>query len=892
MTKRNILIWLIILSALLTGAAGVHAAPADKNTEPQLLEYMGIVEETGDEDYLVTRSEFLKNVMMAFELPVSDIDTDPIYTDITKAHKYYKEIVSASEQGIVTGYNGQIRPDDPITKEEAMIITIKAMGAVAIPREFVDSLVEELDLYDGVTRGKTVSVSEMKRILYNALFTNSFNFYISNGKFTLNLNKNETFLNKIWNIYPIEGVVEAADGVSIYGESSDSAYIEISGSSLLKGTFSAGQLLGMNVKAFYEEKDTGNVLIWAYTTKDNRVSEYTYRDFASYTGQTFVFYDENSVERYNIGPRTTYILNGDLLEGSQISAQMTAAKREYRLIDNDRDNIYDIVIVNDPVVINPTASDAKNGVIVDQMAGEIRLEDYASYTISDIRGRAVSIESISKKSRLLLYTPASKEYPVKLIMLEDAQNGVIKSKSIRDDKETICLDDGTEYAVSAYSRLGYAEMEMNVEYTLYLDELGEVVDAEIMNRDSAEAIYLIKVKYIENTDTIEAKVMRQDGTISNITFAEKVMLRATDGTSKRHKQPSELYTALLNGDPKVKRQLVFAKFDENGNVNNIIQITNNTNEPYHFQNYERNVDNTENNAAQDLVPASTRRWWSLSCSFQNQIQLKQTTKVFVVPYDDAAVVDTNLMTITNVSSFRHEENYKMRDAYPNEGYVLRPVVANVGSIAADYMVIECPEGRTFSATQNANGIVTKFTKIWDDYNSEIVNRITILKSDGTLTEYDCDDQIALRAGKGDIVYIKQMGGKIRNDDFYIFYDADVNFDRTMENKVINIRSDFDKTDSSGNSISVTNPIGWRYYSSLRVTKGSVLNVDDNYAELNVLNKQKMLREFVDISSAKIIEFNIETGDFEMYDKGNLKKNDTFIGVYNNAKMMQFIKYVK
>ena len=64
---------------------------------------------------------------------------------------------------------------------------------------------------------------------------------------------------------------------------------------------------------------------------------------------------------------------------------------------------------------------------------------------------------------------------------------------------------------------------------------------------------------------------------------------------------------------------MFVRRGANGELKRVIQVTDDTDKPYHKQDFEQM---TSNNA---------RRWLSARFSLENQIQLKGNTKIFIVP---------------------------------------------------------------------------------------------------------------------------------------------------------------------------------------------------------------------------------------------------------------------
>lgn len=77
-------------------------------------------------DNVVTRSEFVKMIVAAFELGK---EADVLYTDVPSDHWAYSYIKKAAASGIITGYeDGSFNPEGIITREQAAVIIYRAVS--------------------------------------------------------------------------------------------------------------------------------------------------------------------------------------------------------------------------------------------------------------------------------------------------------------------------------------------------------------------------------------------------------------------------------------------------------------------------------------------------------------------------------------------------------------------------------------------------------------------------------------------------------------------------------------------------------------------------------------------------------------------------------------------
>ena len=885
--KKIINILLVITSMMFCFAYTASADEGEKNKELLILEYMGLAEEGAtSSELLITRAEYLQTVLKTIGIPFSAVDSEPIFTDMTKAHKYHDAVVTAYSMGIIQGYSGLFRPDDYVTGHEAMIMTVNAIVGRQLSEDMVRFTADKLDLYDDVSLGTTVSYSQMCRILFNVLSAYRVGYETDNGQVQITFDGDETYFESVWDIYQYEGMVEAADGLSVYGEPWKADIAVLDDRIFSAKAFSMGEYLGMNMHIFYEDNDGDNTIVYAYADKDNIFSQYTYHDFDGYNADVLKFYDGTKTQSYRVNSKTTYILNGKLLNGNEIANVFKTNQGTYKLIDNNADDTYDLVILNTPTVYSPSAIDKEREVIVDSECGELDLSKFSSYIITDVRGKVITIDDLLLGRRLLVYNPSSTKYNIRVVMLEEEQDVAITAKTPDGGYEKITTDSGVQYVFSAFSRFDYDEIELKTKYTVYFDNNGEIIDAQLVSRDDVEPVYLTNMAYDDGPETLYVEGMKLDSTIGELKFAKKVSVRKSDGTTKGGvKAGKELFDLMRGNETKVTRQLIFVKYNSEREITKIYQISQNASDPYHLQPYEQYADN---NGTKQLQVA--RRWMSATTSFSNQVQLKQTTKVFVAPYTTIETPDKTLMTVTAVSSFVNDTNYDMYNPEKNTGYKLVPVVANADELAADFLVIECPEGKTFGKTDRIQGVVINMSKVYDEYNDEILTELTLMNSGGSISKYSCEATIESRVSVGDIVELKYLSGKLRDRDVLLYYDADYYDEATETSGKIYITTSFDNKDADGNVIEGDNLIGWRYYANMRITQGTVKKVDGNYAMLDTMQNKINLTEFVDISTAKIIKFNLKKGEYEQYDKGYLMPDDEYIGILKMGKMMMFIMY--
>lgn len=97
----------------------------------EFLHHMGVANGYGDGTYgpakSISRGEFTAMVYRAFELP--DAKNINSFPDVATNSYYAKAVASAKELGIVQGYGKEFKPQNSITRQDAMTIVLRAMKA-------------------------------------------------------------------------------------------------------------------------------------------------------------------------------------------------------------------------------------------------------------------------------------------------------------------------------------------------------------------------------------------------------------------------------------------------------------------------------------------------------------------------------------------------------------------------------------------------------------------------------------------------------------------------------------------------------------------------------------------------------------------------------------------
>ena len=136
--------YLLIYSPKTFQDVGKHWAEKNVNDLASRLVVSGIGDDKFEPDRDITRAEFTAIVVRALGLMSSGTGKDA-FIDVMKKNWYYDAVSIAYEYDIISGYgNGKFRPDDKITREQAMTMIARAMKITGLETGMADGEADKL----------------------------------------------------------------------------------------------------------------------------------------------------------------------------------------------------------------------------------------------------------------------------------------------------------------------------------------------------------------------------------------------------------------------------------------------------------------------------------------------------------------------------------------------------------------------------------------------------------------------------------------------------------------------------------------------------------------------------------------------------------------------------
>lgn len=216
-----------------------------------MLSAFGVWQEPSEESEEITRAEFVMLIGKIFNIGESN---QRYFIDVQDSHKASGIINMAFEKGIVIGYDdGLFRPENPISCDEALLITLKSLGYTEqILNSYDNSLMRSKILKD-IPAGNMTWDSAFK-LAENLFDVKPLVFATGEGD-KHGLQESE---NNVWEacqgIYKMTGILELSGKFStFYNTSKNEQIIQINGETFETDGKDYSEYFGMNVCAYYYE---------------------------------------------------------------------------------------------------------------------------------------------------------------------------------------------------------------------------------------------------------------------------------------------------------------------------------------------------------------------------------------------------------------------------------------------------------------------------------------------------------------------------------------------------------------------------------------------------------------------------------------------------------------
>ena len=524
------------------------------------------------QDTKITRAEAAIILLKFMNIPVMGTN-QAYYTDVNNSTFGKNEIIYAADLGLSNGYgDGTYRPEQFITYQEALVMTIRALGYGKIMNNENDakSVISKIGLTTGI-RGISyedpVPYAVMQAILYNALSCD-----VAELKSDSNSGGNEyvfekTALEQYFDVHRRSGVVTATDITALagYAEAGQNM-IRINDEEYYANSGSLSEYLGQSVEVYYRKDDNGdNTILYVYNTK-SEVKSFKEEDIQSFSGMQYKIEENNRTKNYKLAANYSLIYNSKFLDDHS-EKYMIPQNGSLTLVDTTGDGSYDVVFVYDykTACVSKVDTDGKH--IYDKIYHTSFDYDVANLKVYDSNGYMLTTDDIKTDSVLLIAESIDKDSMIIRVSDKIVTGNVERVSS--DNKVRI---DGTEYKVSdVFPDTENANFNTGASASFRLDVFDKIVCCVTGDSaDEGQFYYLLRASIDDESveEQLIVKLLNSDNERKSFVAADIVKI-----DSKGYKKASDALAALQktldDGSKVTRRAPVMVKFNEDNQVTSI-----------------------------------------------------------------------------------------------------------------------------------------------------------------------------------------------------------------------------------------------------------------------------------------------------------------------------------
>lgn len=626
MNKKRITAFLLTLVMLVTSLSVTFAENAEETvpaseTPVELLDtdefralyamgFLGEEMATTAKDAYITRAQFTGYLFKLAGYSLTEYKAGDIpFLDVSIVTPYYNEICTMYAMGIVNGTDPDMfSPDAHVTYAQACKLIIDVLGyrnfAEIKYGEYPEGYVMmagELEINDGVKNVKwdtELTAENAVTMLYNAGLAEVlvFSGVDKKGNPTYETDGTDLF-EKGNNIYKSEGVMESNGIASIVEADAQDGITVIDGVKYVSADVDLTDLLGIKVDYFYRDDETSKKLLWA--TPDTHISnvldieaEDLIITSPQYTLTNIVYYDSKGKEESAQLKRMVDVIYNNSFCAVPTLDLMKIETGKMRLIDNNDDEIYDTVVIEEykNIFINAVIPDTN--IIADKYNYTLKLDSYdTAKIIKD--GKEVGITDIGK-GELISYVENIEKTKIFIYAPDSQFTGTVKSVSKVRSRDVYNFGDESYRLSNTYKALMNAAEFVTItpkvgnEYTFWLDMGGEIAEIEETDGNMQYAL-LMSVREGEpyEEEKVYTRLLMPNDTKITGAIKDKVIING------QRENASEVIARSKDENDQFKVQVVKVAFKEDGTLRQIDFAADNTDReanPYGYDTKQFTLD--------------------------------------------------------------------------------------------------------------------------------------------------------------------------------------------------------------------------------------------------------------------------------------------------------------
>lgn len=532
----------------------------------------------------VTRAQFVGSLFNIAGYSAMSYRLEELpFIDVSIENPYKDAIFTLYKMGLVNGTSlNTFSPDEPVNYLQAVkfIINVCGYGEFTAKRYGSDlngylAMAQYLKISRGTAiddPGVPLEAWKTVKLLYNAARTKVMEptAYVGDGTVYYDATNSKELISSLNDIYYNEGIMTSNGIISLHESKTNELFAKIGNTEYYVGGLDLTQMLGCSVKCFYKQDNERKTLQWVGVSDDNtllKIDSYDLEvDHYRYTMQCVVYNEDDRLSFAEISPYATIVYNNALYNDAGVE-QLKPEMGSIKFIDNDNDEVYDIVIIEEYENVFTTSFITSMNLIGSKYSPAIDLEEYEYVKIYK-DGKECDKEDIKINSVISVVGDRNKKF-LFLYLSDEAIQGKLISISEKDGMVTYELDLGTYQVSSGFenrdtTRYTKIDPVLGRTYQFYLDKDGKIAEIADVDNGVIDYAYLIDAAP-DNTlfakDSAVLKLLLRDGTVTVATTREKLTL---NGIANKTGKDILAYPGLYDGTGKVAEQVIRVSFDGNG----------------------------------------------------------------------------------------------------------------------------------------------------------------------------------------------------------------------------------------------------------------------------------------------------------------------------------------
>jgi len=621
----------------------------------------------------IMRGEAVKIALRLAGMGEFDADSSKqVFSDVPANSKYAAAVNAAYSAGFINGTGGNLfQPDIPVTVSSMLKLIVTAMGY----KLGAENKGGYSDGYMSIAHSKGLTKNvDMKGIFsYNELaemIVNSFDVKLmetaSYGGENITISESEKTILDNLNVQEIEGIVTQNTLTGFNVTNSDILrFAAIDGIYVVPGETEIDSLLGCKVRAYVRATDDSAERMLLYVAPYNNSTitisaDLLESDDTEYSLEKIVYSESDGKRKeLKISAEADFVYN-NIVSLEKSREMLSPESGSLTLIDNNRDNIYDVVRIEECQNMLVESIVQEPFTIYDKHGEKLYLdEDNADIVIiEDVNGNVVDASVLSEWSVISVYDSSvynsmANMRVVKIVVSEDVISGRITAK--KDDAEGLYYTIGEiEYKVC--SELLNAKIvrtafpKLGDEGNFYLTANNEIIGFQIGSLEKAmnEFGFLVDCENEKGlSQDIFVKIFTTDGKTIVYEVAERITL---DGN-------------------KIDREKLFSKFAAGEVERDIIRFRINENEKIYkidTKNGDEAPDSIRKVRSKEEGKLLYKTGWR---SFDSRFYVDSSTVFFRIPVDEDGNRLYDDISIMKMNFFENDGQYAF-DAYTDGEYKL------------------------------------------------------------------------------------------------------------------------------------------------------------------------------------------------------------------------------